>query len=297
MHRIDHATAQGGLFTEGDPQTALPATVVTDDWLNSVQEEIVKVVVDGGGAALNKADNGQLLAAIQKIVQDNLLPAGTCVDWSLDTPPTGFFVRNGANYAPLDYANLFAAIGYRYGRVGDNFCVPDDRGKVTRYTDLGRGMDPDAASRFMRRTCTTASGSAVITAINGTVPFAVGQAVSGPGIPAGATIVNIDSATQLTISAAATASAAGVELRIVVGDVVGSEQDDATKTHYHVDGLASSGSGLSRYGHEDTGAPAARYDEETSLSASNITVGHKTSSVGGAETRGKNTSKLPLIKY
>lgn len=68
MHRIDHSTAApGGLFTIGDPIGGTPATVVTDDWLNSVQEEIV-AVIDEAGIALDKPDNSQLLAAIESLI-------------------------------------------------------------------------------------------------------------------------------------------------------------------------------------------------------------------------------------
>jgi|LGOV01.1.fsa_nt_gb hypothetical protein len=66
MHRIDGAGATAGeLFTEGDPAGGVPATTVTDGWLNAVQEEIAAVIENN--EALDKADNGQLLAAIQAI--------------------------------------------------------------------------------------------------------------------------------------------------------------------------------------------------------------------------------------
>lgn len=51
MHKIDHPTATpGGLFTIGDPVGATPETVVTDDWLNAVQTELVSVI-EGAGLA------------------------------------------------------------------------------------------------------------------------------------------------------------------------------------------------------------------------------------------------------
>ncbi|WP_055135552.1 hypothetical protein [Pseudomonas corrugata] len=74
MHRIDGPGATvDNKFTEGDPVSAVPATVVTDDWLNAVQEEVVAVIASAG-LTLNKANNAQLLAAItQKI--SNAIPA------------------------------------------------------------------------------------------------------------------------------------------------------------------------------------------------------------------------------
>lgn len=71
MHRIDHATREidgNGAgkdgFTEGAPGV-VPATVVTADWANAVQEEIAAVIEDRG-IALDKPDNAQLLEAINK---------------------------------------------------------------------------------------------------------------------------------------------------------------------------------------------------------------------------------------
>lgn len=85
MHRIDGPGATvDNKFTEGDPVSAVPATVVSDDWLNAVQEEIVAVILSAG-LTLSKANNAQLLAAItQKIT--NAIPA---------SPPDASFTVKG----------------------------------------------------------------------------------------------------------------------------------------------------------------------------------------------------------
>ena len=68
MHRIDHETATSDhKFTEGNPTIPVPATVVTDDWLNAVQEELVAVIT-GAGLELEKSDNTQLWQAIGQII-------------------------------------------------------------------------------------------------------------------------------------------------------------------------------------------------------------------------------------
>jgi hypothetical protein len=65
MHRVDGPGATpGNLFTEGNPATAVPATTVTADIMNALQEEICAVIEQGGGLALDKPDNTQLLQAI-----------------------------------------------------------------------------------------------------------------------------------------------------------------------------------------------------------------------------------------
>jgi hypothetical protein len=53
---------------------------------------------------------------------------------------------------------------------------------------------------------TTTATSAVVTGLTSTANLVVGQPVSGTGIPANTTIASINSATQVTLSAAATAS-------------------------------------------------------------------------------------------
>lgn len=64
MHRIDTSTAApGGFFTEGDPTVPTAATRVSADFLNALQQEMC-AVIEGAGLALNKADNTQLLQAL-----------------------------------------------------------------------------------------------------------------------------------------------------------------------------------------------------------------------------------------
>lgn len=78
MYRIDTSTASGslpapgaagtpGYFTDGDPSGGIPATIVSADFLNAVQEEMA-YVIEQSGAALNKADRTQLYAALLAII-------------------------------------------------------------------------------------------------------------------------------------------------------------------------------------------------------------------------------------
>ena len=71
MHRIDHSTADvtdplKPLFTEGNPGLGAPATVVTDDWLNDVQENIMKVL-EAAGITPTKGDEEDLYDALQAL--------------------------------------------------------------------------------------------------------------------------------------------------------------------------------------------------------------------------------------
>ncbi len=76
-----------------------------------------------------------------------------------------------------------------------------------------------AASTF---TGSTTNGSYVVTAVSSTAGLAIGTLVSGTGIPAGTSIASIDSATQITLDTAATATNAGITISryTVVGGMV-----------------------------------------------------------------------------
>ena len=72
MHRIDHPTADitdpaKPKFTEGNPALGTPATILTDDWLNDVQENLLKVI-ETAGISETKGDDGDLLDAINALI-------------------------------------------------------------------------------------------------------------------------------------------------------------------------------------------------------------------------------------
>lgn len=68
MHRIDGPGATiDNLFTEGNPALAIPATTVTDDIMNDIQEEICEVIEDQG-ITLVKGTRTQLLTAIKSLI-------------------------------------------------------------------------------------------------------------------------------------------------------------------------------------------------------------------------------------
>ena len=61
------STANGAKeFTKGQPGTGVDATVITAEWLNAIQRELVNLVL-GGGLALVPGDDSQVLKAIQAI--------------------------------------------------------------------------------------------------------------------------------------------------------------------------------------------------------------------------------------
>lgn len=79
MHRIDSSSATtDNRFTEGSPTGGIPATVVTDDWLNDVQENIVAVIL-GSGGTLTKGRANDLLDAIKRLSGSGITGTATSV--------------------------------------------------------------------------------------------------------------------------------------------------------------------------------------------------------------------------
>lgn len=82
MFKIDTATAVAveptpaaagtpGYFTDGDPASNIPATIVPADWFNQVTDELLNVLA-AAGITPSKATRNQVAAAINKLVATNL---------------------------------------------------------------------------------------------------------------------------------------------------------------------------------------------------------------------------------
>lgn len=107
MHLIDAAGHVNNQFVHEDPANNRPPTEVDADWLNAVQNEIANAI-SGMGLELNKADQSQLLKAIQKAVPVNATTekAGVLKLATLDQAKAG--VLAGLAVSP---EGLAAAIG------------------------------------------------------------------------------------------------------------------------------------------------------------------------------------------
>jgi microcystin-dependent protein len=69
-----------------------------------------------------------------------LIPYGTIIQSAAVVIPDGWLNCNGASLLKDTYTNLFNAILYTYGGSGDNFNVPDIRGRVIVGTGTGSGL-------------------------------------------------------------------------------------------------------------------------------------------------------------
>ncbi len=72
MHRIDGPGATvDNRFTDGDPVGGVQATMVTDDWANDVQEELMSILAAGGVEPVKGTQN-QVLKAIRRLQEQNI---------------------------------------------------------------------------------------------------------------------------------------------------------------------------------------------------------------------------------
>lgn len=141
---------------------------------------------NGNVDAANLKNNSVTKAKAGSDLLADLLPTGAMLEYPGISAPAGYLVCDGTAVARGTYPNLFAAL-------------------------------------CLQTTGTTASGSPSVTAIPSTALMVAGMPISGPGIPVGATILTVNSAVAITLSANATASAAGVALVVAphgVGDGV-----------------------------------------------------------------------------
>ncbi len=71
-----------------------------------------------------------------------VIPAGTINLYGGSSAPSDWLLCNGSSVSKNTYPALFSAIGYTYGGSGNNFNLPDLRGR----TAVGLGTHADVAS-------------------------------------------------------------------------------------------------------------------------------------------------------
>lgn len=143
-------------FTSGDPVGGIPATRVSADHMNVIQEEIASVI-EYAGITLDQAttyeggnDVTQLRQAIQALIAaSGGVPVGSIQAYAGSTIPSGWLECNGAQLLISGSAELYAAIGTTWGGAtsDDLFNIPDLRGRFLRGHDGGAGVDPDRLTR------------------------------------------------------------------------------------------------------------------------------------------------------
>lgn len=185
MFRIDDPTATQslpapsapgtpGYFTDGNPTGGIPATRVTGEWLNAVQEELISVL-DAAGIEPAKGSNNQLATAIASLINvavaSRTAPTGQLAFFQRSTPPPGW-VKTGAQIGSVlsgaadranddcydlfvntwnEFPNSLAPVGGGRGISADAdwnankwITLPNDEGAFLRAMDKTTGRDPNS---------------------------------------------------------------------------------------------------------------------------------------------------------
>lgn len=205
------------------------------------------------------------------------VPAGTIIQSASSVVPTGYLKANGQAVSRSIFARLFRAIGTTYGAGNGSttFNVPDLRGEFIRGWDDGRNID----THTFTITGSTTNSSATVTASD-TSQLAVGMSLSGTGIPAGAKVLSITSATVFVMTENATAT--GNPTITASVRQFGSYQADLFKSHFHIMKKynQNAGSGTGFFAMDDNGTDGSENTEST----------------GGSETRPRNRALAMYIK-
>jgi len=83
---------------------------------------------------------GQQYEGIAKAIIDfstipAVTPVGSMTQYGGDAAPGGWLMCDGDELLTASYADLFAIIAYKYGGSGDNFKLPDLRGRIPVHRD------------------------------------------------------------------------------------------------------------------------------------------------------------------
>ena len=101
-----------------------------------------------GAAAITLVDD--ILGAVPYAYSTlNHIPPGSIVPLAGENAPAGWLFCDGSLYPATssEYSRLFAAIGYGWGRQGNNFRTPDLRGKFLRGVDTEGTRDAGIDAR------------------------------------------------------------------------------------------------------------------------------------------------------
>jgi hypothetical protein len=162
MHRVDGPGATGtNQFTKGNPGLGIAPTQVTDEWCNAVQNELEGTIVTGGGLALNKPDNTQLLQAIRNLTAPlpvrqtvltasvdanglaNFLSPGSGLNLAIDADPSPIRIAFAAGFdafGPVDRIGSIIADTTLLLTASQTSYVYADRNPATGAITLGSSL-------------------------------------------------------------------------------------------------------------------------------------------------------------
>jgi hypothetical protein len=161
MRRIQHETAQVDKFgtgkpgfSGGDPETMVPATVVTPDWLDAVQEELANAVTRFDDLVPDQHD--QLARVLQLLPElsalGNLQPAAPIGINAAACDPNGIFIVAGGSSTDDNAIALWSSLD-----GGRSFSTPPQVTPAVVITDIAYG-----AGLF----CAVGVGGALVTGVS-----------------------------------------------------------------------------------------------------------------------------------
>lgn len=108
MHRIDTSGNVDNRFHPGNPATGQQATLIDQEWLNAVQEEIVGVIL-AANIPLAKGTNDQLAEAIVALIAGVVGDGDGAVPTTREVLVSGGILTGGGNLAADRTIGLVAA--------------------------------------------------------------------------------------------------------------------------------------------------------------------------------------------
>lgn len=145
-------------FFNSQTNGTLNGSKITDNSVSGskiIDSSIETEKINDGAVTTSKIANNSITTT--KLAMTAQLPLATIIDWAGGgLAPAGWLKANGQSISVAIYAALFAAIGYTYGGAGDNFNVPDLRGRGTFGVDPA-SMQP-TGNRIADNTTIASSG-------------------------------------------------------------------------------------------------------------------------------------------
>lgn len=167
-------TAQNTMVTNGRFQLTLDNACVAA--VRSTPDLWLEIEVNGSSLGRTKlssvpfAVEAARASGLTAAAANALVPTGTIVAFggANERVPNGWLLCDGRSVQRSMYPALFDAIGTAHGGDGNNFNLPDLRGRFLRGVDGMAGRDPNAATRAAANTGGN-SGNAVGTVQGGSV--------------------------------------------------------------------------------------------------------------------------------
>lgn len=147
--RFDNPSSQypQGAFKNRSAPGVLDGSYLEKDWANDKEGLFQSLLVAAGVTPNGRVDtvgDSQYFDALLQVISANSPRFPGQIIWVAgDTAPVGTLKANASAVSRTVYANLFSAIGTRYGAGNGTttFNLPDMRGEFPRGWDDGRGVD------------------------------------------------------------------------------------------------------------------------------------------------------------